>query len=350
MSILSFGVGGIHIFPYRILIPLIWVLISIRVIRNRGVLVIQPIKIKVFGIFLLTWLVYSIISINWSIDKVSAFKHVIFLFLSISVIVFSVVFFKTADDLRTVSIIWLVFLGLTLIIGVVETITGSHLSVSRLYQTKVEYFKYTPTAFFYNPNNFATFLSISAPFLLSSFLFSKKWIYRLISLLGFTVLIYLLNATRSRANFIAIILVIGYFIVVFFSLQTNRKEIYAYIAAAVMGLLLFPKRIGEVLNDVFINLHSIITQLASGTHSMGERMNLAKNGLMFLFSTWGFGVGAGNVENWMRTKGQFDTGNKVNIHNWYLEVLVNYGIFIFTGYLIFYIGIAYKVFSLLKRA
>ena len=112
---------------------------------------------------------------------------------------------------------------------------------------------------------------------------------------------------------------------------------------------MFPKRIGEKLFDVFINLRSIVTQLMSGTQSMGERMNLAKNGLRFLLSTWGFGVGAGNVEFWMKTKGQFDTGNKINIHNWFLEVLVNYGVFIFVGYLIFFAGIAYKVFTLINQ-
>ena len=112
MSVFAFKVGDIHIFPYRVLIPLVWLILTYRVIRNRGFLDIQPIKVKTFGLFLLVWLIYSILSINWAIDKASAFKHVVFLFLSFSVIFFTVVFFDSIDDLRTVSVIWLVFLGI----------------------------------------------------------------------------------------------------------------------------------------------------------------------------------------------------------------------------------------------
>jgi len=318
------------------------------VIRNKGVFDFQPIKVKAFGLFLLVWLVYSILSINWAIDKTSALKHVVFLFLSVSVIIFSIIYFDSVDDLHTVSIIWLVFLGVTLLIGIFETISGDHLSVSRYFQVELEYFKYTPTAVFYNPNDFATFLSLSAPFLLSFFFFSKKILYRLIFLVSFFALLYVLISTGSRANFIAIFLEIVFFVIVFFTFQTNRKEIYILITVSLMALLLFPKKLAEKVNFVIRNIQSVLSQLTAESHSMGERLNLARNGLLFLLSTWGFGVGAGNVEVWMKTRAQYNTGNKINIHNWFLEVLVNYGIFIFVGYLILLVSMFYKVYSQLR--
>lgn len=348
MSLFSFEFGNIHIFPYRIFIPLIWLILIFRVCINKGTLNIPPVKVKKFGIFMLVWLIYAILSVIWAIDKTSAFKHVIFLVISFSMIVFTVVFIDTIEDLQIISVIWLVFLGLAIIIGISETVIGIHLPVSRFYERVNEYYKYTPTALFYNPNDFATFLSLSVPFLLSYFFFSKKFIYRLLFFLSFIASLYVLYATRSRANFLALFLEIGYFTIVFFSLQVNRKEIYYILAGSLSVLLVIPKRILEIFSAVQHNLQSIVTQASSQVGSMGERMNLAVNGLMFLLSTWGFGVGAGNVEYWMMSKAQFETGNKVNIHNWFLEVLVNYGIFIFTGYLIFYGGIIYNVYKQMR--
>ena len=36
---------------------------------------------------------------------------------------------------------------------------------------------------------------------------------------------------------------------------------------------------------------------------------------------------------------QYNTAGITNPHNWWLEIFINYGIFIFVGYVIFYIGI-----------
>ena len=349
MALFSFEIKNIQIFPYRILLPLIWLIIIFKVIQNKGILDIPPVKVKKFIIFLLVWLIYSILSINWAIDKMSAIRHVAFLFLSFSLIIFSVFYFNTIEDLKVVSMIWLVFLGLTIFIGIIEITYGVHLPVSRLYGTENEYYKYTPTALFYNPNNFATFLSLSVPYLLSYFFFTKKFSYRLLCFLTFLVSLYVLYETQSRANFIAVFLVIGYYLIVFFSLQTKRKEIYYIVAGSLSILLIIPKRILEVLSVLLKSLQSIVTQASSQVGSLGERMNLALNGLLFLLSTWGFGVGAGNIEYWMMTRLQYETGNKINIHNWFLEVLVNYGIFIFVGYMIFFLGMVYKTYSVLKQ-
>ena len=92
----------------------------------------------------------------------------------------------------------------------------------------------------------------------------------------------------------------------------------------------------------------MVTQLSTQTMSIGHRLDLIKNGLLFLLSTWGFGVGAGNLEHWMQTRAKYPIGHRYNMHNWYLELLVNYGIFIFTGYVIFFLSMVYKILSVLR--
>ena len=69
---------------------------------------------------------------------------------------------------------------------------------------------------------------------------------------------------------------------------------------------------------------------------MSLRISIVQNGVSLLYSTAGFDVGAGNAEYYMVT----------SPHNWWLEILINYGIFIFIGYAIFYISIIRNLWKL----
>lgn len=348
MTVFAFPVGPIYLFPYRILIPIIWLFVIIWAVRERGNLILPFLRIKGFGLFLLIWLVYSILSINWAMDQISAVRQVIFLFYGFSLIFFSVAFFDSADDLSLVAKVWLVFLGFTYIIGVFETLTGHHLPGSGVSFTDYERFRYAPTAVFYNQNDFATYLSLSAPFLLSGLIFSKKRIIRASSLLSFGVLLYLLEATSSRSNYLALLLVILYFFFVAYSNQRSRRVLYGVISISLVVPMLFPKRILVLINSGLVYFQGLVLGISKGVGSLSIRLNLARNGFRFLVATWGFGVGAGNVERWMQTRAQFDIGFITNIHNWFLEVLVNYGIFIFAGYGIFYLGLMVKIATILR--
>jgi len=57
---------------------------------------------------------------------------------------------------------------------------------------------------------------------------------------------------------------------------------------------------------------------------------------IFVFKTFGFGVGAGNVGYYMENFATYDTYGTTDVHNWWLEILGNYGIAIFVGYVLFY--------------
>jgi teichuronic acid biosynthesis protein TuaE len=59
----------------------------------------------------------------------------------------------------------------------------------------------------------------------------------------------------------------------------------------------------------------------------------------FVYSTAGFGVGAGNAEYWMAHYSRYYTFGILDPHNWWLELLINYGVFIFAGYILFFASI-----------
>lgn len=76
------------------------------------------------------------------------------------------------------------------------------------------------------------------------------------------------------------------------------------------------------------------------------RVNLYKNGFIFLVETFGFGVGAGNIEVWMAESAYFPTQGIVNMHNWWLEIMVAYGIGVFVIYVLTYLGLMYRLWQL----
>jgi teichuronic acid biosynthesis protein TuaE len=340
MVVFSFPLGPIQVFPYRILMPIIWLVVMFLVKGNKVSLRNSLDKVRLFILFLLVWLIYAVISMSWAIDTSDALRHIISLLLSFSLIAFSVVFLESINDLYVVLIIWLALLGLSMLVGVIETYEGIHLPVSRYYQIRYR----VPTAFFYNQNDFATFLSLSSSFLFSFILFSRKIPCRVLSILSSFLLFYMMIATGSRANYLAIIMVILYFIGVALASGKFSGEIILLI----FGLLLLGFIFSDRLIDEFTSLLSSLQSISNPLVNPSKRINLIRNGFSFLGSTWGFGVGAGNFESWMQTRSVFDTGHIINAHNWFLELLVNYGVIIFIGYILFFLSLIFQIYRVLR--
>jgi hypothetical protein len=77
--------------------------------------------------------------------------------------------------------------------------------------------------------------------------------------------------------------------------------------------------------------------------SITVRLNLLLNGLKFLQKSHFMGVGAGNIEPLMKGAPRV---NKVNMHNWWAEVLVNFGVIIFILYISLYIWLCWRLWKL----
>ena len=73
------------------------------------------------------------------------------------------------------------------------------------------------------------------------------------------------------------------------------------------------------------------------------RLNLIKSGWDFLTETCFMGVGAGNIEYWMANKSHIYMMGYTNMHNWYMEILVGYGIIVFTLFLIMVVKMIKKL-------
>ncbi|MPN20321.1 Teichuronic acid biosynthesis protein TuaE [bioreactor metagenome] len=149
--------------------------------------------------------------------------------------------------------------------------------------------------------------------------------------------ITLLIRTDSRANILGFLIAAGAFTLLYYFNVKNLKK-FILIGISLSILALYPSLLGSIFDLLSQKLQ--FGFVASEGSSMEIRINLIKNGFLFLAQTFGFGTGAGNIEYWMANKGVFYAGDITDMHNWWMELLVGYGIIIFTGYLWMYITMA----------
>ncbi len=341
-------IGPIHLFPYRILLASLWALFAMSLLFRHGRLPASHIKIKPYLQFLTFWLLYALLSLAWAANKVEAAREIIFLFIGVSTIFFTVYYFSNMRDLERFYYLWLLILVAFIPIGLWENLTGNHLSVSGLIEAPQSVI-FMPSVVFVGPNEFATFLALSIPLVVGFLRYRRGFFVQAFGFVILVVSLYLLIATGSRANYIAVILEFAFlFIVLLKSLQRLKAIILT--GLLILGIFIaFPQLSQQACNTMSSQLASITGQWELSYGSTGVRINLIKNSLIFLVRTGGFGVGAGNAEYWMENFQVYPTYGITNPHNWWVEVLVQYGVLIFTGYLLLYLSLIFKLYAIYCR-
>jgi len=342
VALLPISVGPFTLFPYRIFLVLLWGLFVARMLV-QGKVMLPVSRVKPYMAFLGLWVAYAVISLGWAAVKGDAIRHLIFLFMGVSLIFFALYYLRSYRDLQRLYWIWLgIFCGMVAL-GFWEHLTGQHLPVSGYFGETRARFMYRPTGVFKNPNDYATFLALSIPFALGLLRYAKRWLPRLIGLSTALAAFYLIVVTGSRANILAVLLELVFLVLLLTDISQKVKVATAATVCVAIALFLLPGPIHELAAKITREFSSIATQAELSTGSVAIRTNLALDGLVFLYSTAGFGVGAGNAEYWMANYARYDTAGILNLHNWWLEILVNYGLFIFVGYVMFYASLVWQL-------
>ncbi len=325
-------VGWFTLFPHRALLLLLWVLFALQAFMSGGKIRFRMGRVRVWLAFLGSWLAYAAVSLAWAASVEAAVRQLVLLFMGISTIFFFTRYFQDERDFATLHSLWLwISVGLILL-GLWENLTGQHLHVSRLLRETRPDLAFMPTGVFGNPNDYATYLALSIPFAFGVTAHAQQVSLRFLALLVALTAFYLIVAAGSRANILAVFVEIAFLMIFLLDLK-QRTMILALVAVVTIGLLsLQPGMLRSLLDGIGFQLSSLVKRQHLEMDSAGVRINLTKNGLAFVYSTAGFGVGAGNAEYWMSKFAEYDTGGIVNLHNWWLEVLVNYGILVFAAY------------------
>lgn len=342
VAIFSIDLGSFTLFPFRIFLFLLWILFLGHTLFNKGKIDFLKNKIQWYFIFLAFWVGYGLLSLTWSASLTLAVRNIIFLLMGISVIFFSVYYFKKIEDLQKVQWIWFVIFSVLVILGFWEHLTGQHLMISKFYLSTNENIMFIPTGVFHNENNYATFLALGIPFVISLFRNNDRILFRFLGIETVAGAIYLIVVTGSRANILAVLLELTIFLLLIDKKQ-RIKLIFTLLICLVILIIFLPDSIQGFFPTIYRETGLTVSQTKLNSGSLFQRVNLIRNGIYFLFSKAGFGVGAGNFEYYMSNFAIYDTEGYINPTNWWLEILVNYGIFIFVGYIIFYLSIIWKL-------
>lgn len=349
-STLSIEVANFQLSLFRIIILILFTITIIKFFNDNSMrekikLIKTPQKFSI--IFIIIWISYSIMSLIWVQDYNLWIKDVFFLF---TFFMATILFYAYLEDVKD----YLNILRIFSIVGMIHVVIGwyEYIFQKNLFIVN-EYYAYRvieklPVSIFINTNNFATFLMFLIFVLWINFKTSSFFISKYFYFISLICSLLLMIITNSRANILGTIL--GLIIILLFSLFKTKSELntrvasYIYFAALVFSLitLYFHQKVLKVIDSMFSESFKFEINNAQ-LNSEAIRSNLLKNGWEFLVSTWGFGTGSGNIDYWMKYKSTFDTNGIYNIHNWWMEIMVSYGVVIFVLYLLFYFNIYFDI-------
>lgn len=347
---ISLPVGQISI--YRIFSLLIIPIIIFTILKNRKAFKINmnSTATLMVGVFIFWW-IWALCSVLWAMSIGAWLQTMVLLTIGVSSVVG--IFLWTRDYLQWRTLIKAVWVMITFlsIWGLFEVLTNTYLlaDVGKLdkYSTFVtQPWTRIPITFFANQNDYATMLLAAFPVNLILMNTTKNNLKKLLTLFCMILAILLIYQSGSRMS----LLMAMAFFVIYFALKIRwdlKRNWVQKIIVAVLGLLVLAIAFVPPIQDAIMDYIYILPRpYLSGDVA---RVNMWRNGLAYFGRTFGLGVGAGNIEEWMRTFGTLPTRNVFNMHNWWLEILVGYGVFVFIAYVVGYGLMIYRLFNLKKR-
>jgi teichuronic acid biosynthesis protein TuaE len=323
-----------QVFAFRVLVAVLifgtltWALLA------RPRLRVAPLSLIVW---LAAWLGWLLLSLLWAPDKTAGFRYLALLALMVVVLAATTYWGTTRQRLHALLVVLGVALALNLLVATAEGTLGLHLPSSAYGGQRITRFA---TGFFFNPNDLATYLAMSLPFLLVGLFLTRRASLRALALLGLALSAYALLHTGSRVALVAIgfetLLVIA---VLFARGRVRHRGTIAVIGVALLAglaFLAFNSSQSSLLDQ--FQLSAVTQQVESGSGSGGSRVALLRAGWRAALQYDLAGAGPGNAEGLVRQQPN-RLGELANLHNWWMEVLVDGGLPGLVFYLLFYVGL-----------
>ena len=280
--------------------------------------------------FVSLWVIWSALSIGWSEDHVAAARWTLFLAMMGAMAIGLALACRTPKRATLLLKVLGITFGVAVGIAMAELVLGVRLPTSALLG-RDRAVAFGATSLFGNQNNFATYLTLSLPYFLMLPIVFRDVRLRAVGLAGTTAALGALLYTGSKSNLLALAIIL---IALLALISTDRRRRGLLIGAGAVALLAAVIVIPSVLGGGIIKLPDravskfnfglLGSQLKTDTGSGGVRNSLLRDGLDLVAESGGLGVGAGNAET--RVKSLSAGGGVANLHNWWLEVLVNGGL------------------------
>lgn len=288
---------------------------------------------------LLFWAFYSLLLIPLTVKDINGFfHHYFFLVSAIITSYFASNYLVDSKHIRYLLVAFTLVMLFAAIIGVQEMITGVYRFTS---ENSVDYYDRrsaiestiglrVPISLAGNPNDFGMMMLFGSLTSLVLAKIAKRKIYALLYIVIAIFFSFMVMATQSRSQFISLLLAYGLILVVVYNRLHGAIKILIF-----LGLILFVSNVIAWLS-ANENLYGTLITVNLEEEDV-VRLNLIKNGFTILANTLFLGVGTGNIEYYMAQPGLISTNGVLNIHNWWMEILVSSGIIVFVYYLVIYI-------------
>lgn len=344
--VISINLNLMQLSLYRGLLALTTILFIVSNLMKYKNIRIKYFKGNRYVIFFnFYWLFYAIISLLWVKDYEAWLKSIFFIGSGAFVVILMIYFLN--DEKKIIQVFNSLFLMVIInnLIGWYEIITSNYFFLDSSNASYYGYYK-MPVSMLGNANDFGLLMLFGVFLSIIIYLNSQRSIVKIISIITVLSSILLCAYANSRANLLGIILGLATFLIIKLSKEKTRKKIRILFLTTYAIVIFFI--LSEFMPNSFLSERIYFSFGQEGGSDL-LRLNLIRNGFAFLFKSIGFGTGAGNIEYWMMNKNVYDVSNITNIHNWWLEILVGYGIIIFVGYLIMYTTIFRKLFIIYKE-
>lgn len=315
-NILSLPILGVQLTLFRILLCFLFIVL---LYRKEKLTVYLPRRI-IYNLNLIM-LLYSLITILWADDIYSWIKAEFFVMEGVIAVI---LLKKVINSRRRVKIAFFALECSALIqavIGLIEMVTGVyHFAPEKQLYYITRFGISSPVAMQYNVNNFGALMLLGGCFAYSLFSDSKNVYTKLFHALCGLIFSALVYFSTSRACLLGLIA-----IVIFNFLFLKKNSMRKFFA----GIL--------ILSMIIVFRGNLLSYLTIDRRFDGIRINLIKNGLEFLISTFFFGIGIGQESIWLKNNSVYPTGGVLVFHNWWIELLCGFGLIIALYFLLSYV-------------
>lgn len=334
---LSISYGDFYLYHLCLIILFIWLAYSFK--ENSFKLKISLFSLEYVRLLNLLFIWY-LISLLWTPDIVLGLKYIFYLFCGITLVILIVYYADNILSLNKLFKVLSIFFVIEIIISLFESFTSFRMPTSSYssfatflgknpvnysqFDNLLSFAKYTPpTGLRWNTNDLAICMIIGLPF----FLCSKKISIKFFGIVSITTIIIM---TASRAVFLGLLL--SYSVYLMFIKKKIGTLILVWSSSAILIFGMFQlresenPRINELANSV-----QALTLYLSGEIDVGGsldwRRKLVENGLMALYDTNLLGIGAGGSVAHQEAIGPV-AGRFTSMHNFWIELFVEGGIFV----------------------
>lgn len=332
-------------FAFRVLLGLLVFLAIVWALSTRGALHTHA---SHFFLLLGLWLIWLVVTMAWAPDKASALRYLGIFLLMLALLVAVASAGTSRKYLLALAVLLAVGYVATTGVTLLEMFAGIRLATSSLVNAPANK-QWGVTSFFYNPNNLATYLAMCWPFFFIVFFVTRRrWVW-LAGVLAMGLGLLALVHTGSRSSLLTIGLETVVALVYYARHGQGSKRAGIALGLIVIGAfayLAFNTTATGMLGQ--LRLASLVQSAQEGQGSGATRLDLLRDGLAVGMRYGFLGVGPGNAES-LVTSGPVPVG-VVNLHNWWLEVLVDGGLIAFILYVTFYVGLLLALLRVARRA